>query len=120
MERYRPKYVVLVMPGLLKLVQRGIEIFSCVGKAHYSLADIRKPGMLLQYAVMAMAMANDYSHSMGERIGRAIRMRLSECSKGAKMNLGTWQPRWIDFIGEPKQPGQFKLNDHAETIQRMV
>ena len=120
MDRFSRNYVDLVIPDFLKLLQSGIEIFSCVDKTHYTLADIRKPGMLLQYAVMGMAMANDYSHSMGERIGRAFRMRLAECSKGSKMNLGSWRPRWIDFIGEPKQPGQFKLNGHAETIQRMV
>ena len=120
MDRFSRNYVDLVIPDFLKLLQSGIEIFSCVDKTHYTLADIRKPGMLLQYAVMGMAMANDYSHSMGERIGRAVTLRLAECSKGAKMALGSWQPRWIDFIGEPKQPGQFKLNGHAETIQRMV
>jgi len=120
MDRFSRNYVDLVIPDFLKLLQSGIEIFSCVDKTHYTLADIRKPGMLLQYAVMAMAMANDYSHSMGERIGRAFRMRLVECSKGAKMNLGSWQPRWIDFVGEPKQPGEFRLNEHAETIKRIV
>ncbi len=120
LDRFSRNYYDLVFPVWLNLLQSGIEIFSCVSHTHYTLDEIRKNPMLAGMALMELANANEYSRNMGQRIGRAVTLRLAECSKGAKMNLGSWQPRWIDFIGDPKKPGDFKLNDHAETIQRMV
>jgi DNA invertase Pin-like site-specific DNA recombinase len=120
LDRFSRNEIDLVIPDFLSLLQSGVEIFSCVDKTHYTLADIRRNPMMLNYAVMAMAMANDYSKSLGNRITKSFDIRLAQCQKGHKMNLGSWKPYWIDFIGEEKQPGSFKLNDHAETIERIV
>ena len=57
---------------------------------------------------------------MSKRIGEAFSLRLAEAAKGLKVNLGSWQPRWVDFIGSKGQPGAFKLNEHASTMQRIV
>lgn len=120
MDRFSRNEIDLVIPDFLSLLQSGIEIFSCADRTHYTLADIRRNPMTLNYAVMAMAMANDYSKSLGDRITRSVDIRLSKCQQGLKMDLGPWNPRWVDFVGEHKQPGEFRLNAHAETIRRMV
>lgn len=122
MDRFSRNYVDLVLDVFGNLLRAGIEIYSCVDRTHYTLADIRGPkgAMLLQYAVMAMAMANDYSKSLGERIKSAVELRLAKCQQGLKMDLGSWNPRWIDFVGEHKQPGTFKENHNAHTIRRIV
>ncbi len=120
LDRFSRNYWDLVYPVWLSLLQSGVEIYNCVSRTHYTLDEIRKSPMLAGMALMELATANEYSRGMGERIGKAVAIRLNECAKGAKMNLGSWQPRWIDFVGDPKQPGEFKLNEHAETIQRMV
>ncbi len=120
MDRFSRQDIDLVIPDFLSLLQNGVEIYSCVDRTHYTLADIRRNPMMLNYAVMGMAMANDYSKSLGDRITRSVDIRLAKCSQGLKMDLGPWNPRWVDFSGEHKQPGSFALNKHAATIQRMV
>ena len=120
MDRFSRDEVDLVIPDFLKLLQNGIEIFSCVDQTHYTLADIRKNPMTLTYAVMAMAMANDYSKSLGNRITKSFDIRLAQCQQGDKYNLGSWKPYWVDFIGEHKKAGEFGLNKHAATITRIV
>lgn len=120
MDRFSRNEIDLVIPDFLSLLQSGIEIYSCADRTHYTLADIRRNPMTLNYAVMAMAMANDYSKSLGDRITRSVDIRLSKCQQGLKMDLGPWNPRWVDFVGEHKQPGEFRLNAHAESIRRIV
>jgi DNA invertase Pin-like site-specific DNA recombinase/chaperonin cofactor prefoldin len=120
MDRFSRNEIDLVIPDFLNLLQSNVEIFSCVDNTHYTLADIRKNGMLLNYAVMAMAMANDYSKSLGSRIKKATDIKLAQCRNGLKMNMGPWMPNWVDFIGNPKQPGDFKLNEKADTIKRII
>jgi hypothetical protein len=76
--------------------------------------------MLAGMALIEMANANDYSSGMANRISRAFSLRLAEYAKGKKMNLGGWQPRWIDFNGERGHDGEFTFNAHAETVRRIV
>lgn len=120
MDRFSRNYFDIVFPVWLELLQTGIEIYSCVSRTHYTLEAIRKQPMLAGMALMEMANANEYSSGMSARIGKAFSLRLAEAAKGQKVNLGSWQPRWVDFVGSKGQPGAFKLNDHASTMQRIV
>ena len=119
LDRFSRNEVDLVIPDFLSLLQNGVEIFSCVDRTHYTLADIRKNSMSLNYAIMAMGMANDYSKSMGTRISSSIAIRLQRCSQGEKLNLGGWVPKWFDFIGDAKKAGKYVPNQHFSTIQRI-
>ena len=119
MDRFSRDEIDLVLPDFISLLQSGVELFSCIDRSHYTLADIRKNPMLLNYAVMGMAWANDYSKSMGSRITQAVDIRLAKCSQGEKYNLGGWVPKWFDFVGEHKQAGEYKPNQHFKTIQRI-
>ena len=120
LDRFSRNYFDIVFPVWLKLLQSGIEIYSCVSGVHYTLDAIRKTPMLAGMALMELANANEYSSGMSKRIGEAFSLRLAEAAKGQKVNLGSWQPRWVDFIGSKGQPGEFRLNEHAATMQRIV
>ena len=120
LDRFSRNYFDIVFPVWLNLLQSGVEIFSCVSHTHYTLQSIRDNPMMAGMALMELANANDYSRNLGNRITKSFDIRLAQCQQGAKMQLGTWQPRWITFTGEHKQSGTFKVNEHAATLQRMV
>jgi DNA invertase Pin-like site-specific DNA recombinase len=120
LDRFSRNYFDIVFPVWLKLLQSGMEIYSCVSGVHYTLDAIRKTPMLAGMALMELANANEYSAGMSKRIGEAFSIRIAEAAKGQKVNLGSWQPRWVDFVGSKGQPGAFKLNGHAATMQRIV
>jgi hypothetical protein len=120
LDRFSRDEVLSVFDDVSLLLRNGVEIYTCVDQTHYTKHDIDTKPFLIHQAIMAIQSANDYSKSLADKIVKAFDFRLANCSQGHKMELGTWQPRWIDFIGEHKQVGTFKLNDHAATIQRMV
>ena len=76
--------------------------------------------MLAGMALMEMANANDFSRNLGNRITKGLAIKVAQCQKGIKLPMGTWLPRWVDFSGHPKNGGQYVLNKHATTIQRIV
>jgi len=119
MDRFSRSEVDLVLPDFLGLLQAGIEIYSCVDRTHYTLAAIRKNPMTLNYAVMAMAMASDYSKSLGDRVTRSVNIRLNFAKHGTKVDFGPWNPAWIDFVEETKGTGRFEFNASAETVKRI-
>ena len=96
-DRFGRTEVDLVLTDFLSLLQSGIELFSCIDRNHYTLADIRRNPMLLNYAVMAMAMANDYSKSLGGRVIKSVDIKLEKAKQGQKLSLGSWTRRWIGF-----------------------
>ena len=108
-------------PVWLNLLQSGVEIYSCVSNTHYSLEIIRKNPMLAGMALIEMANANEYSC----RHVQPHQSRHSPCGwpnapRARQMNLGGWQPRWVDFHGSKGQAGEFTLNAHADTVRRIV
>ena len=115
MDRFSRNEVDLVLPDFLALLQSGIEIFSCIDRSHYTLAVIRQNPMMLNYAVMAMAMANDFSKTLSKRISNTFALKYAAATKGQKVNFGNWQPRWIDFVN-----GSFKFNKKAETVSWII
>jgi hypothetical protein len=120
LDRFSRNFYDVVFPVWLNLLQSGVEIYSCVSNTHYSLDIIRKNPMLAGMALIEMANANDYSSGMSNRINKAFSLRLAECAKGKAMNLGGWQPRWVDFRGSKGHAGEFSLNAHADTIRRIA
>jgi hypothetical protein len=120
LDRFSRNFYDVVFPVWIGLLQSGIEIYSCVSNTHYTLEIIRKNPMMAGMALIEMANANDYSAGMSSRISKAFSLRLAECVKGKKMNLGAWQPRWVDFHGGKGQAGEFSLNAHADTVRRIV
>jgi hypothetical protein len=119
LDRFSRDEVDIVAQDFLSLLQAGIEIYSCVDNTHYTLADIRKNAMLLTHAVMGIFYSNDYSKSMGGRISKSFSIRLANCAKGEKYNLGGWVPKWFDFIGEEKKPGKYEPNSHFPIVQKI-
>jgi hypothetical protein len=120
LDRFSRNFYDVVFPVWLNLLQSGVEIYSCVSNTHYSLDIIRKNPMLAGMALIEMANANEYSSGMSNRINKAFSLRLAECAKGKAMNLGGWQPRWVDFHGSKGHAGEFSLNAHANTIRRIA
>jgi hypothetical protein len=120
LDRFSRNFYDIVFPVWLNLLQSDIEIYSCVTHTHYTLEAIRKNPMLAGMALIEMANANEYSSGMAKRVGKAISLRLAECSKGRKMNLGPWKPLWLDFSGKKGESGTYTLNAHAETVRRIV
>ena len=120
LDRFSRNYWDIVFPIWVELLQSGIEIYSCVSKTHYTHDAIRKNPMLASMALMEMAMANDYSANLSNRISKAFKIRLDDCSTGLKMNLGAWQPAWIDFNGKKGHPGTFTLNSKAVIVKEIV
>ena len=53
---------------------------------------------------------------MANRIGKAFSLRLAQCAKGKKMNLGGWQPRWVDFHSGKGQEAEFGSDAHSDTV----
>ena len=115
MDRFSRNEVDLVIPDFLKLLQNGVEIFTCSDRGHYTLADIRSNPMLLQFAIMTMAMANDFSKSLSKRLKKTWQVNAGKALKGETVNFGNWQPRWINFTKDG-----FKLNEKAEVIKGIV
>jgi hypothetical protein len=120
LDRFSRNFYDVVFPVWLNLLQSGVEIYSCVSNTHYTLDIIRKNPMLAGMALIEMANANDYSAGMANRVTKAFSLRLAECAKGKAMNLGGWQPRWVDFHGSKGHAGEFSLNAHANTIRRIA
>ena len=120
LDRFSRNYVDLVLNAFLDLMHAGIELYSCVDQTHYTLADIRKDKYLLHRLLDHIAFANEYSTSMSDKISKAFKIRRADAASGKKINLGSWQPRWIDFHGSKGQEGTFTFNKYAETVKRIV
>ena len=69
---------------------------------------------------ISMQQAWRYSHNLSERVNRAFGTKYQQAADGKAIQLGYWQPTWIDFIGEKKQVGAFKLNKVASIITDIV
>ena len=120
LDRFSRNVYDVVFPVWLNLLQSGVGIYSCVSRTHYTLETIRKNPMLAGMALIEMASANEYSSGLSQRVKKAIGIKIAAAASGKKLALGAWCPAWVDFIGSRGQPGEFKLNAHAETIRRMV
>jgi DNA invertase Pin-like site-specific DNA recombinase len=120
LDRFSRNYVDLVLNAFLDLMHAGIELYSCVDQTHYTLADIRKDKYLLHRLLDHIAFANEYSTGMSDKISKAFKTRRADAASGKKINLGSWQPRWIDFNGSKGQEGTFTFNDYAKTVKRIV
>jgi hypothetical protein len=120
LDRFSRNYWDLVYPTWLNLLQSGVEIYSCVSHTHYTIETIRQNPMLAGMALLELANANEYSAGMSKRIGKAFSLRLQQAATGQKLNLGGWQPKWVDFHGKKGQSGTFTLNAHSITIKRIV
>ena len=112
LDRFSRNEVDLVLPDFLKLLQAGVSIYSCVDSTHYTLADIRKSPMLINYAVMAMAMANDFSKTLSGRIKNTWNVKMAKATNGERVNFGGWRPRWLNADNT--------FNKHIITIKRIV
>jgi DNA invertase Pin-like site-specific DNA recombinase len=115
MDRFSRNEVDIVIPLFLSLLQNGVEIFTCSDQAHYTLEDIRANPMLLQLAIMGMAMASDFSKSLSKRILKTWAVQKAEALKGKAINFGNWQPRWITFSKDG-----FSLNEKAKVVRGIV
>ncbi len=120
LDRFSRNYWDVVFPIWLELLQSGLEIYSCVSKTHYTHDAIRKHPMLASMALLEMAMANDYSANLSNRISKAFKIRYEDCNAGLKMNLGAWQPAWIDFHGKKGHPGTLTHNSKAAIVKEIV
>lgn len=72
MDRFSRSEVDLVLPDFLALLHSRVEILSCIDKTHYTLSLIRSNSMMLNYAVMGTAMANDFSKTLLLRISNTF------------------------------------------------
>jgi len=120
LDRFSRHYFDIVFPVWLSVLQSGIEIYSCVSRTHYTLDSIRKNPMLAGMALIEMASANEYSSNLSNRIRKAHSLRIAAAAAGKALPLGSWQPVWVDYIGEKGQAGEFRLNHHADTLRRIV
>lgn len=114
MDRFSRNEVDLVLPDFLHLLQSGIELYSCTDSTLYTLASIRKNPMMLNYAIMGMAMANDFSKTLSNRVKKSFDLTYIKAKEGKVVNFGAWQPKWISLVD-----GKFVLNDKAEIIKRI-
>lgn len=120
LDRFSRNYFDIVFPVWLSLLQSGVEIYSCVSRTHYTLESIRKNPMLAGMALIEMASANEYSSGLSQRVKKAVGIRVAAASSGKKLPLGPWRPAWVDYVGDKRGGGEFRLNDHADTLRRIV
>ena len=64
--------------------------------------------------------ANQESKRKSELAKGSFRKKLSLAEQGRAVDLGVHMPSWVDFVGESRQAGAFKLNDLAKWIRRVV
>ncbi|HEV2207489.1 MAG TPA: hypothetical protein VG167_01865 [Verrucomicrobiae bacterium] len=64
--------------------------------------------------------ANQESNRKSELAKGSFRKKLMLAEQGNAVDLGVHMPSWVDFVGESRQPGAFKLNDLAKLIRRVV
>lgn len=64
--------------------------------------------------------ANQESKRKSELAKGSFRKKLMLAEQGHAVDLGVHMPSWVDFVGDPRQPGAFKLNDRANLIRRIV
>lgn len=65
---------------------------------------------------LSMQQAWQYSHNLSNRVNAAFQRKYQLASEGKAVQLGYWQPTWIDFIGENKSIGRFEKNQIATVI----
>ena len=120
MSRFSRNYVDLVMPIFFELLHNDIQVYSCQDRTHYTLADIRKDRYMVSRLADHIAFANEYGRNLSHNIVQSVDIKLAKAQQGQKLQLGSWMPRWVDFIGKPREAGEFKLNAHAKTITRIA
>jgi hypothetical protein len=64
--------------------------------------------------------ANQESKRKSELIKGSFKKKLMLAEQGHAVDLGVHMPSWVDFSGSPRQPGEYKLNDFAKVIRRVV
>lgn len=91
--------------GLLKL---GVEIhIGFSGGKTFSAKGLNDIATRVGMEV-SMQQAWEYSHNLSKRVHDAFQRKYRLASEGRPVQLGYWQPSWIDFIGERKSVGAFK------------
>lgn len=64
--------------------------------------------------------AFEYSDNISRRVNDAFGRKYIHAANNEPVALGYWQPCWIDFVGERKKVGKFKLNDSADVIRQIA
>lgn len=64
--------------------------------------------------------ANQESKRKSELAKGSFRKKLMLAEQGHAVDLGVHMPSWVDFVGDPRQPGAFRFNDLAKVIRRVV
>src|ERR1041384_4710726 len=101
---------------LWKLIKTGVDALILSNGLHLTKGDEN------DVAKRAIVMFEfDRSHKESQRksdmVSAAFNTKYANAAKGIKVSMGNWTPQWVDFIGESKCAGKFRLNDKAEGVK---
>lgn len=120
LDRFSRKFTDEILPVFLKLLQSGIEVYSCADSTLYTLESIRSNKYQIHQLVDSFAFANEVSATSAKRIRDTFQLKYSDAKDGLKVDFGHWQPSWIDFIGKKGEPGKFEFNQHSKTVRTLI
>lgn len=107
-------------PLLINLLKNGVAIHNCFNGKTYTKESTKSIGDRVEI-LLGFKQAHEYSANLSKRVSDGLqRLKYEPAARGDKVNMGNWQPNWVDFIGPKKGVGIFKLNDKAKTVQRIV
>ncbi|MHC1767679.1 MAG: recombinase family protein [Verrucomicrobiia bacterium] len=101
------------------LVKRGVDVLFLSNGLLLTKGDENDPA---KRAILMFEFhrANGESKRKSDLISSAFAKKYQGAANGQCFQWGRWQPRWIDFVGENKQAGAFRLNAKAAIVQRVV
>lgn len=106
-------------PQFLDLLRAGVAIWNNFNKRLYTKAST-KDAMARIEIILGFKMAFDYTDNLSKKVNDAFARKYKHASEGTPVQLGSWQPAWVDFIGEKKSVGKFQLNGIAEIMRGIV
>jgi hypothetical protein len=116
LDRYSRERLSVAEDALWELIEFGVDVFILSSGIELTKGDKDDPQK--RYFILAeFHRANQESVRKSYLVNEAFTTKYKNASEGKPVQMGYWQPTWIDFIGEPKQIGQFQKNKLAPLVQ---
>jgi DNA invertase Pin-like site-specific DNA recombinase len=99
------------------LLKCGVDIhIGLQGGKTFTKADLNDiPSRIAME--LSMQQAWEYSNNLSKRVNAAFSRKYDAAMEGKAVQLGNWQPAWVDFIGPKKGIGSFRLNAIANVVK---
>jgi len=104
---------------IYEMLELGVALHNGFNGRTYTATSLDTPMDKIEI-ILGLDQAYQYSANLSERVNKAFSKKYKAAKEDRKVQLGGWQPAWVDFVGPDKGEGHFIPNPKAEIVARIV